>query len=215
MATSTEQQFGEVVGIILQHRSKASRTVNEESLLTAWQVGNYVSAKLRSEEWGSKVVTQLAEYIRAQHPELKGYGRSNIYNMVMFFDEYSSEAFWMAARKYLAKAIVQPRTGQFPALASHAPQGEQSKEMACVQPKTGQMPDLLLLTTLTNHIEILYPLSRSRQCCGGIRHEPQPESNDGCGIQAASDSARTDATNVERILSVPVKTGIGRSFRKP
>ena len=54
---SQEHQFGEVVDIILQHRSRASRAVNEEMLLTAWNVGSYVSGKLKSEEWGSKVVT--------------------------------------------------------------------------------------------------------------------------------------------------------------
>ena len=34
-----EQQFGEVVGIILQHKSRASKAVNNELLLTAWHVG--------------------------------------------------------------------------------------------------------------------------------------------------------------------------------
>ena len=69
---SQEQQFAEVVDIIVQHRSKALRVVNEELLLTAWHVGRYVSAKLKNEEWGSKVVTQLSEYIRSQHPEILG-----------------------------------------------------------------------------------------------------------------------------------------------
>ena len=56
---SMEQQFGEVVDIILQHKSRASKAVNEELLLTAWHVGGYVSAKLKSEEWGSKVVSLI------------------------------------------------------------------------------------------------------------------------------------------------------------
>ena len=59
IAISIEQQFGEIIDIILQHKTNASRAVNEELLLTAWHVGGYVSAKLKSEEWGSKVVTQL------------------------------------------------------------------------------------------------------------------------------------------------------------
>ena len=90
IAISVEQQFGEVIDIILQHKSRASKAVNEELLQTAWHVGGYVSAKLKSEEWGSKVVTQLSEYIRSQRPDIKGFGRSSIYNMVLFYDEYSS-----------------------------------------------------------------------------------------------------------------------------
>ena len=102
IAISTEQQFGEIIDIILQHKSNASRVVNEELLLTAWHVGGYVSAKLRSEEWGSKVVSQLSEYIRSQHPDLKGYSKRSIYNMVMFYDEYSSETFIAAINASLA-----------------------------------------------------------------------------------------------------------------
>ena len=154
---SQEQQFAEVVDIIVQHRSKALRAVNEELLLTAWHVGRYVSAKLKNEEWGSKVVTQLSEYIRFQQPEIKGFGRSNIYNMVLFYDEYSSGAFSATVEKYLNSEFVQPRIGQIE--VTHSTQEidviMQPETAQIVQPKTGQMPKILELTTLTNHIEIL------------------------------------------------------------
>lgn len=58
--TTNEQQFAEVIDIIVEHQSQASRTVNEETLLTAWQIGEYVSRKLKSQEWGSMVVAQLS-----------------------------------------------------------------------------------------------------------------------------------------------------------
>ena len=88
IAKSIEQQFGEIVDIILQHKSNASRVVNEELLLTAWHVGGYVSAKLRSEEWGSKVVSQLSEYIRSQRPDLKGYSKRSCRNKAESFEEF-------------------------------------------------------------------------------------------------------------------------------
>ena len=109
---SMEQQFGEVVDIILQHKSRASKAVNEELLLTAWHVGGYVSAKLKSEEWGSKVVSQLSEYIRSQRPDIKGYSRRSIYNMVMFYEEYSSETFASTVEKYLNSEFVQTLPAQ-------------------------------------------------------------------------------------------------------
>ncbi len=132
-----EKQFAEVVDMIVQHRSHASQVVNEDTLLTAWHVGGYVSRKLKSEEWGSKVVTQLSEYIRSQRPDIKGFSRSSIYNMVMFFEEYSSAAFSKTIEKYLNSEFVQMPSAQF------------------VQPVAGQMPMVLTLTTLTNHFEIL------------------------------------------------------------
>lgn len=154
-----EQQFGEVVGIILQHKSRASKAVNNELLLTAWHVGGYVSAKLKNEEWGSKVVTQLSEYIRSQHPEIKGYSRRNIYNMVMFYDEYSSENFASTIEKYLNSEFVQPASAQIGDMRL-LPQNEevvivQTPSAQIVQMPSGQMPKILELISLSNHIEIL------------------------------------------------------------
>ncbi len=75
-------------------------------------MGGYVSAKLKSEEWGSKVVTQLSEYIRSKRPDIKGYSRRNIYNLVMFYDEYSSDNFTMIVEKYLSPEFVQTASAQ-------------------------------------------------------------------------------------------------------
>ena len=154
-----KQQFNEIVSIIQQHKSRASKAVNNELLLTAWHVGGYVSAKLKNEEWGSKVVTQLSEYIRSQHPEIKGYSRSSIYNMVMFYDEYSSEKFVSIVAKYLNSEFVQPASAQIENIKLLS----QNEDVVIVQPETaqivqmpsGQMPKILELTTLSNHIEII------------------------------------------------------------
>lgn len=154
---SLEQQFGEVLDIILQHQSRATAAVNEELLLTAWHVGGYVSAKLKREEWGSKVVTQLSEYIRTQRPDVKGYSRRNIYNMVTFYDAYSSEAFLATIGKYLNSEFVQPRTAQIES-SNHTQEMAvivQPETAQIVQPSIGQMPKVLGLTTLTNHTVIL------------------------------------------------------------
>ena len=153
------RQFDEIVEIILSHRSRASRAVNNELLMTAWQVGCYVSTKLKSEEWGSKVVSQLSEYIRAKRPELKGYSRRSIYNMMMFYDEYSSAEFADTVMRFLNSEFVQPKTGQL-MKSSQISTDESSvivqpKTAQFVQPTVGQLPKILELTTLTNHIEIL------------------------------------------------------------
>ena len=149
-----EQEFTEVVNIIVQHRSKASRTINEQSLLCAWYVGGYVSKKLKREEWGSKVVSQLSEYIRSKRPDIKGFSERNPYSMVMFYDEYSSETFAATIRKYMTDKFVQSETAQI-GLEQENAIIVQSGTAQFVQLQTGQMPNILTLTTLTNHIEIL------------------------------------------------------------
>ncbi len=165
-AASQLQQFAEVVDIIVQHRSHASRVVNEDTLLTAWHVGCYVSTKLKSEEWGSKVVTQLSEYIRSQRPDIKGYSRSSIYNMVMFYEEYSSETFAMTVERFLNAEFVQLPTVQIEAksLGKNGDDGiRQPASAQIVQMASGQMPNILNMTTLSNHIEILCRCNRQEE----------------------------------------------------
>lgn len=153
-----EQQFSEIVTIIQQHSSKASNSVNKEMLLTAWHVGGYVSQKLKSEEWGSKVVKQLSEFIRSQHPEIKGFSRSSIYNMVMFYDEYSSPAFLSVVERYMPNQFVQMSSAQIQDCTTtrtdeivQMPSGQ----LDYAQRHSMQIPAIISLTTLSNHYEIL------------------------------------------------------------
>ena len=157
ISITQEAQFAEVIDIIQQHKSHASQVVNNEILLTAWCVGKYVSEKLKTEEWGSKVVCQLSEYIRSNHPEIKGFSRSSIYNMVMFYDEYSSKNFKNAVEKYLGSQIVQPAITQFDNNVSEPSNNIMKPTMnkQIVQMPSGQFPKILFLTTLSNHYDIL------------------------------------------------------------
>ncbi len=155
IAVNAEHQFCEVISIILEHKRRAATTVNNEILLTAWHVGGYVSRKLKSEEWGSKIVIQLAEYIRKQRPELKGYSRSNIYNMVMFYEEYSSEAFKNTISNYLKPAIVQTEIGHLQTTHSKTLHEKDLPANQIVQLEIGQMPEVLYMTTYSNHLDIL------------------------------------------------------------
>ena len=139
---------------LTKDKYRASVAVNNETLFTAWSVGKYVSDKLKNEEWGSKVVSQLSEYIRSKRPDIKGFSKRNLYNMVMFYDEYSSETFAATIRKYMTDKFVQSKTAQI-GLEQENAIIVQSGTAQFVQSQTGQMPNILTLTTLTNHIEIL------------------------------------------------------------
>lgn len=139
---------------LTKDKYRASVAVKNETLFTAWSVGKYVSDKLKNEEWGSKVVSQLSEYIRSKRPDIKGFSKRNLYNMVMFYDEYSSETFAATIRKYMTDKFVQSETAQI-GLEQENAIIVQSGTAQFVQLQTGQMPNILTLTTLTNHIEIL------------------------------------------------------------
>ena len=88
-----ERQFAYVDSIINKHRTTAIATVNMESLLTAWEVGQYISIQLKSSHWGSKGVSELADYLKRQNPKRRGFGKRHLYNMVKFYDTYSTDEF--------------------------------------------------------------------------------------------------------------------------
>ena len=85
--------FNQIFEIINYHRQRVSKTVDDESLRMIWEVGGYVSKKLKASEWGSNIVRQLSEYIRTQDPTIKGWSYRTIYKMVQFYEVYSSTSF--------------------------------------------------------------------------------------------------------------------------
>lgn len=160
--TEYKQQFEEIRNLIILHRTRALQNVNEESLTMSWQIGQIVAYRLKTNEWGSKVVTQLSEYLRAKDPSLKGYSRRNIYNMVNFYEAYSSPEFAELVQGLNLLQIVQPETAQIgEASIVQTPSAQIGNEI--VQPETAQLPNLLLLTTFTNHVEILNRCKTAQQ----------------------------------------------------
>jgi predicted nuclease of restriction endonuclease-like (RecB) superfamily len=149
------QEFQQVHGIISLHRSQALQTVNNENLLTAWEVGGYVSARLKNSVWGSKTVTQLSEYLRSQDPTLRGYGRRNIYNMVSLYDTYSSSEFLQYVEKLKLTQFVQSATAQIKDTVNVQALSAKIEPNQIVQIESAQFPIFLNLTTLSNHYEIL------------------------------------------------------------
>lgn len=148
-----QRSFSEVYGIILTHRQRVASVVDNESLLMVWHVGQYVSGKLKTSEWGDGIVRQLSEYIRQQDPTTRGWSYRTIYKMVQFFDTYSRSEFLsiveqnnvmgFAESKRIAPSVVVPvETAQL-----------QNAEI--VPFKTAQMPQVLYATGWTNHQLIL------------------------------------------------------------
>jgi predicted nuclease of restriction endonuclease-like (RecB) superfamily len=81
-------QFLEVVRLIQQSRTKAYQSVNAELINCYWQVGEYISRRIANATWGDRSIDDLAKFIEKDHPDLKGYTRSNLYRMRQFYEIY-------------------------------------------------------------------------------------------------------------------------------
>jgi predicted nuclease of restriction endonuclease-like (RecB) superfamily len=88
---SQETAFREVVGLIQQARGRAYQAVNTALIDLYWQVGEYISAKVKAQDWGKAVIQQLADYLEEAQPGLHGFSASNLWRMKQFYETYRQE----------------------------------------------------------------------------------------------------------------------------
>jgi len=93
LAKGFNRQFSEVVRMIHEARYNAIKSVNAELVRLYWNIGEYISKKLKTAEWGDAVVDQLADYIQTNHPEFKGFTRRGLYRMRQFYETYRDKRF--------------------------------------------------------------------------------------------------------------------------
>jgi predicted nuclease of restriction endonuclease-like (RecB) superfamily len=81
---------------------RASLAVNQELMLLYWHIGREILKRQQEEGWGSKVVSKLAQDLKREFPDMKGFSRTNLLYMRAFAEAYPDEA------------IVQRSAGQIP-----------------------------------------------------------------------------------------------------
>ena len=83
-----ETSFSEVVDLIDAARHRAYQTINTGLMELYWQIGEYISRKLQTAEWGDGIVDELARYLARTQPGLKGFTRRNLFRMRQFYETY-------------------------------------------------------------------------------------------------------------------------------
>ncbi|GAA4368684.1 PDDEXK nuclease domain-containing protein [Paeniglutamicibacter cryotolerans] len=82
-----------------QHR--AQRVVNTAMIELYWNIGRTILERQIDQPWGSKVMDRVAQDLRTEFPHMKGFSRTNVYNMRAFATAWSGE-----------EPIVQTPSGQ-------------------------------------------------------------------------------------------------------
>lgn len=85
------RDFDEVLALIEAARRRAYQAVNSELVSLYWQLGEYISKKIASAEWGDGVVDELAEALARQYPGMRGYTRRNLFRMRQFYEAYCDD----------------------------------------------------------------------------------------------------------------------------
>ena len=142
-----QQEFAYVDSLIRAHTNTAIAKVNAEQLQMYWEIGGYISQHLKDSSWGDHVVSELADYLKRQNPGRRGYSKRNLYNMVRFYDVYSSADYLQLVDNLKISDFVQSQTAQIESVPI--------VQLPTAQLLTMKVPSVLCLTTFTNHVEIL------------------------------------------------------------
>ncbi len=90
-ALDSAGKFDEVLALIEAARRRAYQAVNTELVGLYWQLGEYISKKIVTAEWGDGVVDELAATIAREYPGMRGYTRRNLFRMRQFYEVYRDE----------------------------------------------------------------------------------------------------------------------------
>ena len=80
--------LNDLVSMIETHRQNAYRKINEELVSMYYEVGRYLSKKVARENWGSKVIENIAYEVKKLYPNLKGFDKRGLFRMMQFYDTY-------------------------------------------------------------------------------------------------------------------------------
>lgn len=102
MTDPLQPQFAEVLTLIQTARQKVLATTNQELIKLYWSIGKYISDRLFNSEWGQKTIEQLAAFIQAQEPGIKGFEKRNLERMRQFYETYPDSQITTALRTQLS-----------------------------------------------------------------------------------------------------------------
>ena len=107
---SQNTEFEQIVRLIEDSRSRALRQVNAELVTLYFEIGQIVSERVANGVWGEKTVDELADFIKAKMPELRGFTRRGLYRMKQFYETYApdSECFqvWQKTQAQIVSTVV-------------------------------------------------------------------------------------------------------------
>jgi hypothetical protein len=86
--TTHKDDFEKVLGIIEHAREDVYRAANRTFISMHWDIGEFISTKVHSGEWGKSVVKDFSDFIQSHYIGIQGFSASNIWRMKQFYETY-------------------------------------------------------------------------------------------------------------------------------
>ena len=105
IVNNSAADFQEIVAIIQNARIRAYSAVNRELITMYWQIGQYVSEKVKSGVWGKSVVNDISRHIKNVVPNLSGFSPQNLWRMKQYFETYKDNEILSTLSRELSWSI--------------------------------------------------------------------------------------------------------------
>ena len=86
-----KDEFSNILNQIQTSKQKAYAEVNSILVELYWNIGKYISIKVKEKRWGKGVVKELANFIKLQDPTIKGFSDKNLWRMKQFYETYKDD----------------------------------------------------------------------------------------------------------------------------
>ncbi len=83
-----QAQFEHIAHLISQAKQRAYQLVNTELINLYWSIGEYLHIQTMEADWGKSVVHQLADYLKKEQPNTKGFSVQNLWRMKQCYESY-------------------------------------------------------------------------------------------------------------------------------
>ncbi len=87
-----KNEFGDILNQIQTSKQKAYAQINATLVELYWSIGKHIAEKVKQKSWGKGVVKELADFIKSQEPNIKGFTSRNMWMMKQFYETYSDNS---------------------------------------------------------------------------------------------------------------------------
>jgi predicted nuclease of restriction endonuclease-like (RecB) superfamily len=72
-------------------RNKLAFSINSQVIELYWEIGREIAEKQQKSGWGSNFIEKIAEELKHDFPEIKGFSRRNLYAILQWYKFYSEK----------------------------------------------------------------------------------------------------------------------------
>ena len=86
-----DTNFNKIIEFIENRKNNAYKKINEELILLYLDVGKYLYELQQDSNYGDKITTKAANFMKNNYPNIKGFTKRNIERMIQFYKIYKDD----------------------------------------------------------------------------------------------------------------------------